>query len=144
MKKVFVDTNVMIDLLAHRHPFYEDAAKLFSLADMKLCCIVVASFSFATCAYVMRKVGTEVLKSILCDFSSLVEITGLNRDVVLRSISVDCTFEDIEDAMQQFSAVDAGCDVIVTRNKDDFENSVIQVMTPAEFIYNFGKPTAGK
>lgn len=55
MDRLFVDTNVMLDLLAHREPFYDSALRLFSLAYQGKCEIVVASLSYATCAYVLGK-----------------------------------------------------------------------------------------
>ena len=52
--KIFVDTNVMVDLLAHREPFYESAKRLFSLADTDKCTIVIAALSFSTTAYLFK------------------------------------------------------------------------------------------
>ena len=63
---LFVDTNVMVDLLAHREPFYEAAAQLFSLADRNKCTITIAALSFSTTAYLLeRKLTYEELSLVL-------------------------------------------------------------------------------
>ena len=60
MKKVLLDTNIVIDLLAKREPFYQEAAKLFTLADRKVLNLFVSALSFANVNYVLlrqRKIG---------------------------------------------------------------------------------------
>lgn len=47
MRRLLVDTNIVLDLLARREPFYNEAAKLFSLADKKELCLAVSALSFA-------------------------------------------------------------------------------------------------
>ena len=53
--KIFIDTNVMVDLLAQPEPFYADVARLFSLVDMGKCTASVAALSFSTTAYLLEK-----------------------------------------------------------------------------------------
>lgn len=53
MKKLFIDTNIVIDLLARREPFYEEAAKLFSLADRKKILLQVSALTFANTHYIL-------------------------------------------------------------------------------------------
>ena len=133
--KLFVDTNVMVDLLAHRAPFYEAAKQLFSLADMNKCTIVVAALSFSTTAYLLeRKLTYEELSLILRQFASIVEIASVDERVVRKSLSTTSRFRDIEDAMQHYAAMQAGCEFIITRNVKDFALSDIPVRTPDEFL----------
>ena len=133
--KLFIDTNVMVDLLAHRQPFYEEAFVLFSLVDKERYDAVVASMSYATTAYVLgRGVPHEKIALTLRQFSSIVEIAAVDEKAVRKAIADDCKFVDIEDAMQYYTALQASCDCIITRNKKDFVNSDIPVFTPAEFL----------
>lgn len=53
MKKIFVDTNIVIDLLSQREPFYEEAAELFSLADKKIVELSVSSLTFVNTSYAL-------------------------------------------------------------------------------------------
>lgn len=134
-KRIFVDTNVMLDLLAKRTPFREAAERIFSLYDSDVCVLVVASLSFSNAAYVLRhKLSFEETKESLRRFSSVVEITSVDEAVVRRSIDAECLFTDIEDAMQHYAAVTSNCDLIITRNVKDFKHSVLPVCTPDQFI----------
>lgn len=131
-QKVFADTNVMVDLLAHRVPFYEAAMRLFSLADRGECTIVVSALSFSTTAYLLeRKLNYEDLSLVLRQFASIVEIASVDERTVRKSLSA---FRDIEDAMQHYAALQTGCDAIVTRNVKDFTQADIPVYTPDEFL----------
>ncbi len=132
---LFVDTNVMVDLLAHREPFYEAAAQLFSLADRNKCTITIAALSFSTTAYLLeRKLTYEELSLVLRQFASIVEIASVDERVVRKSLSITSRFRDIEDAMQHYAAMQSGCDFIITRNVKDFALSDIPVYTPDEFL----------
>lgn len=134
-QKVFVDTNVMIDLLAKRAPFYEASKLLFSLADMGKCTVFIAPISFSTAAYLLeRKLTYEVLSQLLREFASIVEIAEIDERIVRKSLATTSRFRDIEDAMQHYAAIQSECDCIVTRNIKDFKNSDIPVFLPEDFI----------
>lgn len=136
--RVLVDTNVMIDLLAHRQPFYEDAFALFSLADKGCIDAVVASLSYATTAYVLERAMTnKEVTQTLREFSSLVEIAAVDEKSVRKALAEDSRFDDIEDAMQHYTALQTSCNCIVTRNKKDFMQADIPVFTPAEFLSKY-------
>jgi len=133
MTKLFIDTNVMIDILAQRHPFYSDAAKLVTLAEQQTVKLVASSISFVNTFYVLAKTSekADLLKAltnfrILCDVSNVDEI---NIDKSLHS-----GFSDFEDAVQYYSAINYSCDIFITRNKKDFKKSEISLMTPSEFL----------
>lgn len=70
----------------------------------------------------------------LRNFSSLVEIVEVNREIILKSISQNSLFSDIEDGIQYYAAKCANCDFIITRNPKDFSASEIPVLTPEEFL----------
>lgn len=86
--KIFVDTNVMVDLLARCEPFYTDAARLFSLVDMGKCIASVAALSFSTTAYLLEKrLSYEDLAHTLRQFASIVEIAAIDERTVRKSLS---------------------------------------------------------
>lgn len=134
--RIFIDTNVMIDLLAHREPFYLAAKKIFSLVDMGKYTAVVAPISFSTASYLLgRKLNYEDLVQVLRQFSSIVEIATIDEFTVRKSLSVFSRFKDIEDAMQHYAAVNSQCDLIITRNIKDFLVSDIPVYSPDDFLF---------
>lgn len=133
MEKVFVDTNIVIDLLAKREPFYKDAQDLFTLSDKKEIQLQISSLSFANAYYSIVKHHKSVdAKKYLSKFKVLVEILPLEDKAIELALASD--FGDFEDGLQYFIAMDYECDIIVTRNKKDFKYSKIPVMTAAEYL----------
>jgi predicted nucleic acid-binding protein len=133
MENVFVDTNVVIDLLAKREPFYKDAQDLFTLADKKNIQLQISSLSFANAYYSIVKHHKSVeAKKYLGKFKVLVSILPLEDKEIELSLASD--FDDFEDGLQYFVALDNDSDVIITRNTKDFKTSKIPVMTPGEYL----------
>jgi len=133
VEKVFVDTNIVIDLLAKREPFYKDAQDLFTLSDKKEIKLQISSLSFANAYYSIVKHHKSVdAKKYLSKFKVLVEILPLEDKAIELALASD--FGDFEDGLQYFIAMDYECDIIVTRNKKDFKSSKIPVMTAAEYL----------
>jgi predicted nucleic acid-binding protein len=134
MKKLFIDTNIVIDLLSRREPYYLEAATLFSLADKKQISITVSSLTIANTSYVlMRQMDSRKAKSILRKIRLVVGILALNDKIVDLALN-DETLPDFEDALQYFTALENGQDLIITRNLKDFKGSKLPVMTANQFI----------
>jgi predicted nucleic acid-binding protein len=134
MKRVFVDTNVLIDLLSRRHPHYESAAQLFSLADKKQIELAVSALTIANTSYILQKqIGTNETKKILRTLQLIINILPLT-DKIIALASNDDKFIDFEDGLQFFSAVEFKQDVIVTRNLKDFKKSTIPVLSAEQFL----------
>lgn len=133
MEKIFVDTNVVIDLLAKREPFYKEAQDLFTLSDKKEIQLFISSLTFANAYYSIVRHHKEVdAKKYLSKFKVLVTILSLEDKAIELSLASD--FKDFEDGLQYFVAMDNEADVILTRNKKDFINSKIPVMTAGEYL----------
>ena len=132
-KRVYLDTNVMLDLLGEREPFYNSIAQIATLADQKKLQIVVSPISFATVNYFLSKFeGISVAKDKLRKFKVLCEISIIDETIIEKGLNSN--FEDFEDSLQYFCAVDSECEVIITRNAKDFKNSLLPVMSAEEFI----------
>lgn len=129
MKKLFIDTNIVIDLLAKREPFYAQAATLFSMADRGKIKLFVSALSFANTNYILlREMKAETARLILRKLKLLVEVTDLNEKILELALN-DSDFKDFEDAIQYYSAIENDIDVIITRNLKDFKRSKIPVLT---------------
>ncbi|MGO3182877.1 MAG: type II toxin-antitoxin system VapC family toxin [Aequorivita sp.] len=134
MIRILVDTNIVIDLLSKRAEFYEDAAVLFSRADRKELKLMVSSLTFANTNYVISKLkSAKEAREILRKFKVLVEILSLDDKRTELALS-DEEFLDFEDGLQYYSALENQIDIIITRNKKDFKNSKLPVMTAKEYI----------
>ena len=132
MKKLFVDTNIVIDLLERREPFCNDAILLFTMAYNKKVKLFVSPMTFATASYLLRKHGTQGVNALLSNLRQLVHIAATDKKVIDNSIA--SSFPDFEDAMQYYTALSAKVDIIITRNIADFENSRLPIMTAEQFL----------
>lgn len=132
-KRVFIDTNVMLDLLGERDPFYDEAAKLATLAEKGRLVIVVSPISFATVNYFISKYeNAQIALDKLRKFKIISETSAINEQTIEKGLNSD--FKDFEDALQYFCAIDSNCEAIITRNAKDFKKSVLPVMTADEYL----------
>lgn len=131
--KLFLDTNVILDLIIKRKPFFEDIAKIVSLYEDGKCKLVTSSVSFVNCNYILGKniKKEKVLENlkILRLFCSILEVSQSEIDISLNS-----NFNDFEDAVQYHTALKNNCDFIITRDLKDFKNSEIPALSPTEFL----------
>ena len=134
MKKVFLDTNIVADLFLKREPFCQNSLKLFTLGFHKKITLYVSSLSYATLAYLCRKMKKEERVLLFEKLRSLTVTTTVDRQTVDMALVSD--FDDLEDAMQYYSAISSKVDVVLTRNKKDFGEANVPVMTPDEFLIN--------
>ncbi len=134
MKNLFIDTNIVLDLLANRTPFYKDAARLFSLADKGEIRLMVSALTFAITNYVLSKLrDSRTAREILRKFKVLVTVADLNDKIIDLALN-DLAFSDFEDALQHYSALEYNAEVMITRNLKDFKASQIPVMTARAFV----------
>lgn len=134
MKKIFIDTNIVLDLLGQREPFYEAAAKLFSLADRGKITLYVSSLTIATSNYVLSKLkSAKEARMILIRFKILVVVLDLNDKIIELSLNDD-SFSDFEDALQYYTALESEADILITRNLKDYKRSKIPVMTASQYL----------
>ena len=134
MMKVFIDTNILIDFLAAREPFAEEAMALFQLADNDEIELMVSDLTIINTTYILRRMhyGLSEIYDSLDNIRPLLTITSMGATVVDRCLQHRS--DDFEDEMQYFSAIDANADYIITRNKKDFDFGDSAVMTPQEFF----------
>ncbi|SEJ34813.1 PIN domain-containing protein [Cyclobacterium xiamenense] len=134
MKRLFVDTNILIDLLSRREPFFEEAAELFSLADRKQVELSVSSLTIANTSYVLlRRLDSNKVKSVLRKLRLILKILPLDDKVIGLALN-DENFSDFEDGLQYFTAIEGEQELIISRNLKDFKNSKLPTMTAKQFI----------
>lgn len=138
MKKIFIDTNIVIDLLSGRDPFYKEAAELFSLADKKQIELFVSSLTIANTSYILLKqMNSTAAKSVLRKLRLIVKVLPLDDRVIGLALN-DETFTDFEDGLQYFTALENDSELIITRNLKDFKKSRLPKMTAKQFLEMIG------
>lgn len=136
--KVFLDTNVLMDVVANRTPWVDDALVLFELANQKKLSLIAADLSFINIAYITRKILSKPeLYNLLKDLREFVAVVEVGEVVIDNSIKAQ--WNDMEDCAQYYAAKREKADCIVSRNIKDFALSDVPVFTPCEFLNLFLK-----
>jgi len=131
--RLFIDTNVMLDLLGERVPYYDSIAKIATLADKGKVKMIVSALSYATVFYLLSKFEEiNKVKDKLRKFKVISEISDLDSKVIEKGLSSN--FVDFEDSLQYYCAMKADCNILITRNGKDFKSSEIPVMTAEEYL----------
>ena len=131
MKRVFVDANIVIDLLCERYPWFPKVLCIFSMGDLGQIELFCSSLSLGTASYIMetRKLSTQDIFDSIALLCKMCTPTTVDESVVKSAV-----FSDFEDALQYCSAQTVEADCIVTRNKKDFSASEIPVYELDEFL----------
>ena len=130
---LLIDTIIIVDLLSKRKNFYQEAQELFTLADQQEIKLYISSLTFANTHYLLSKeLNSNEARKVLIKFKLLVSILPLDEKILELSLSSD--FNDFEDAIQYYTALENNINTIITRNKKDFKNSTIPVMNANEYL----------
>lgn len=130
---IFIDTNVLIDVLAEREPFYADSARVWTLAEQGRVKGFISVISFNNIYYVVRRLRMrQIADGMMVLLRDTFSPVALDEQILDQAI--DAKHKDLEDAIQYFSAVRARVDCIVSRDADAFPQSDLPVLTPAELL----------
>ena len=131
--KIFFDTNILLDLTLERVPFYKISERLV------LNCIaaghdkILSSLSIANIHYSVKKsFSLEAAHAGVQKILEHFKISSLNEEIVKQAHHAN--WKDFEDALQYFSALAAGANLIVTRDVKGYEEQKIKVITPEEAL----------
>lgn len=131
--KVFIDTNVVVDYLNHREPFFSDASSIIGLCADGYLQGVISSLTVINSMYIARKMYTrEDLFAQLDWMLKIFTVSSVGRSDI--SHAAQLRPSDFEDAVQYFSAKRQNVDYIITRDEAGFKDLPIPSITPADFI----------
>jgi len=133
MAKIFVDTDIVLDLLARREPHYQFSAILFSMADQGALKLCVSSLPFSNLNYILSKQFSAVqARKKLLTFKTLVTVLSVSEKSV--DLALNSDFNDFEDALQYFTAIEFKISTLLTRNLKDYKKADISVLTPEQYL----------
>jgi predicted nucleic acid-binding protein len=137
MKKVFLDTNIIVDLIADRKPFSKFSIEIFKKAEENKIKLFTSSHSIATTHYLLKKYLEEnLLRDVLYNLLDYITVVAVDTDVLKKGLR--SKHKDFEDSIQILCASTIeNIDCIVTRNIKDFRDSEILVLTPDEFFLKY-------
>ncbi len=135
MKKdrLFLDTNIVVDLLGEREPYYQAAAKIATLADKGSIEIVVSALTYATTYYLLSRFEPDAaVKEKIRKFKVIASTSDLTEKVIDQGLA--SKFADFEDSLQYYCALKSECTTIITRNVKDFKAADLAILTPDEYL----------
>lgn len=134
---ILFDTNIILDLALKRKDFFEDAFTLFKLIDQSIIKGCVTASTLTDIYYISKRdKGHLQTISFLKDLIEIVGVIGLDREIIKEALFSE--FLDFEDAVQAKAAEFNQIEVIITRNKKDFKDNFSKVLTPKEFLQEYG------
>jgi predicted nucleic acid-binding protein len=137
MKKILIDTDVLLDFFFDRKPFSKDSAIILSLCERNILEGYITPVIISNIYYLLHRTAKhekviEKLKLLL----TILHVLQMDRHVVETALNSE--FKDFEDALQNFAAINNGeIDVIITRNLKDYAKSSIGILSPESFVKIF-------
>lgn len=138
--RLFLDIDVVLDVLAEREPWFRDSAAVLSLLDGVHVQGLIAAHSVTTLYYLAsRQLGHKRAVAALIDLLDHVTVAPLDEDILLRALSLG--WDDVEDAVQGVSAQRADADYLVTRNTADFRSASVPAVSPRQLLATLASST---
>lgn len=134
MDKVLIDTDVLMDFFFDRKPFSKFATELINQCANRQVQGFTTPIIISNVYYLLRKTADhEIIVEKLKQLLMIIEIVKVDKNIVLNALNSE--FKDLEDAFQNFSAVEnEQIKIIITRNLKDFKKSELAVMTPETYL----------
>lgn len=132
--KIFLDANVLVAVLNKEYPLFSDAARVLSLSDKSGFQLFTSPVCLAIAFYfVEKKSGTAVARQKIKLLTDHILIAPTDVAAVQQAINNKKVL-DFEYGLEYFTALGAGCQVIVTEDKDDFYFAELPVMNCRELL----------
>lgn len=130
---ILIDTNVILDFLITREPFYQASLEILRKCAMKELTGCIAFHSIPNLWYILRKTPEDKRREWMNDICSFLQVVGASHEEVVNAIQ-NREFKDFEDCLQDKCAIMANAEYIITRNPLDFAYSQIPAISPEDFL----------
>ena len=133
IRRVFVDCDVILDLLLARHPFFDSATRLFELLESEDLEGHASPLVFSNLFYILRRqITPEAARNALQKLKRLLRLLPVDEKTV--DLALASSFTDLEDALQYYTALAHDLDALVSRNKRHYRAARIPVLTAEECV----------
>lgn len=132
--RILIDTNVILDVLLKREPFYYDAEKVLNLSENKHIHLFVSASAITDIYYIAYQAlrnKTEI-RNLLSNLIEIVSVATVSENTIQKALEL--AWKDFEDSVQYSVALLQEMDGIITRNPNDYKKSEIKIWTPEEFL----------
>ena len=131
--KIFLDTNVLLDIFMRREPYYDASAQVVYACERGQFTGGFTTLSACNIVYALRKqLGSAQTIEAIRRLVGIIEPIGTSVASLLQSLENPQT--DFEDTVQSKCALEWNADSIITRDKSGFASCTIPVLTPSDFL----------
>lgn len=131
--KTFIDTNILLDVVVKRIPHYTYSSYIWDFVKKDLIQGYISAITINNLYYILKKIiGNDLSGKFIDEILEDFIVVSLTRDILKQARMIKN--KDYEDAIQYFSAINAGCEFLITRNKKDFLSAGLNIISPKEFI----------
>ena len=131
--RLFIDSDIILDLLTERVPHFKSAAQLFLSIQTGKHEAYSSAIVFVNLHYILRKqLGKEKTLTLLRKLKLLITILPTSDKAIENSLNSN--FRDYEDSVQYYTALEHSIDALITRNKKDYKDATILVTSATEFL----------
>ena len=132
--KVLIDTNVVIDVLEKREPFYVNSYRIIQNGLEGVMETIMSAGAVKDVYYLIKQFLKDDVKARESVFliSNYIKVVNTTAEDVTNAIILH--MPDFEDALIAAAAKREKADYIITRNENDFRNSPVPAITPEEFL----------
>lgn len=132
--RILIDTNVLLDYLLEREPFFEDAKEIVLECVEGKTKGCIAAHSISNMFFILRKdYDAKERREILTSLCSIFDVEGIDKSKLLTGLKNE-EFSDFEDCLQMECAKAYGADYIITRNVNDYAKSEIKAILPKDYL----------
>ncbi|MCG6142721.1 type II toxin-antitoxin system VapC family toxin [Leptospira mtsangambouensis] len=136
IRNVYLDSDIIIDYLYAREPFFQESVQLISLIENKQIKSSISSLIVWNIFYILAKYTNEkTARDLIKEFITIIEIIPIDEKIINQGLN--SSIKDFEDSIQYFAAKSKKIKYIITRNKKDYPDGEIKPLSPKEFLTIF-------
>ena len=131
--KIFLDTNIFLDVILKREEYYADSGRVWSLVSEKKIKGYISAISINNIYYILSKsIDTRLLEGFIIQLLDEFTIIPPDKEILFKAILED--IKGYEDAIQFVSALRSGSGYLITRNIRDFPKNKLEIIRPSSFL----------
>jgi predicted nucleic acid-binding protein len=132
--KIFIDCDIILDVLLDREEFFESSANILNLSELNEIKLFTSVIAITNIAYILRKElkNNKKVNEYINIILGITKALPVTEEIIINSMETD--FNDFEDSIQYITAKTNGIKILLSRNKKDYKKAEIQILTPIEFL----------
>ena len=132
--KIFIDSELILDVLLEREEFFESSANILNLSELDEIKLFTSVIAITNIAYILRKElkNNKKVNEYINIILGITKALPVTEEIIINSMETD--FYDFEYSIQYITAKTNGINTLLSRNKKDYKKAEIQILTPREFL----------